>query len=76
MKMKYEVLGYSANAEIAAKYATAELASDCYFMMMESTEYMKGTVISLETSEVLAHFNKEYDNHSRKIEAYCQKEWE
>ena len=75
MKMKYEVSGYSANAEIAAKYATAELASDCYFMMMESTEYMKGGVVSLETGEVLAHFSKEYDNHSRKIEAYCVEEW-
>ena len=75
MKMKYEVLGYSANADIAAKYATADLASDCYFMMIESTEYIKGTVIFLETGEVLAHFSKEYDNHSRKIEAYCVEEW-
>lgn len=75
MKMKYEVSGYSANAEIVAKYATVKLASDCYFMMMESTEYMKGTVISLETGEVLAHFSKEYNNYSRKIEAYCVEEW-
>lgn len=53
---KYQIQVFSDEVNVKADYETSERAYEMYFKALYSGGYQRGHLLSLETGEVLAHF--------------------
>lgn len=74
--LRYKVYGLTTNREIDINFRHIEEASDFYYTMLESEEYFRGYVMSNETGEVYAHFEKEICASSVTTTSYCARFWD